>query len=91
MKIIKLDKRHREYNNGFTHAVRFAPTDGHACCAIHDYFTKMYPRDYNSRRRAWEHDKWASVSSKHPWPSRIHWVCVKNEALLTIALLSIEH
>ena len=90
MKVVKLDKRHREYHNGFTHALRFAPNDPNYC-AIYDYFTSMYPRDYDTRRRGWFHEKWASVSSKHPWPSQVHWVCVKNEAFLTIAILTVDH
>jgi len=87
MKVIKLDKRHKEYNNGFTHALRFPPNDPNYC-AIYSYFTKMYPRDY-VQCRGWFHEKWAEVSSKHPWPFQIHWICVKNDALLTMAILSI--
>lgn len=90
MKVIKLDRRHKGYRHGFTHALRFGPVDQNYPL-IYTYFARMYPREYKYHLRTFAHDKWMEVSSKHAYPNQINWICVKNETLLTMALLTIAN
>ena len=84
MKIIKLDKRHREYRHGFTHAFRF---DSYCANAmdIERYLKRAYPGG--------ERIKWCSYFGTRNNYTRysVYWVCVRNDAILTMALLSIDH
>lgn len=95
MKIVKLDRRNRAFKHGFTHAIRFGAGEGISnYMNIKNYLEERYPRP---TRYIWcmaSHikyaGKWETVESKGHYSKRIYWICVKNEALLSMALLSIE-
>ena len=97
MKIVKLDRRNRAFKHGFTHAVRFGK--GESTVNYHklkDYLDERYPRPVTFTHWGYRSEiipyagKWEAVSSAGHWSKRCHWVCVKNEALLSMALLAIN-
>jgi len=81
MKVIKLDKRHRTFKSGFTHALRFDSWCSDANEVVR-YFDRVYPGS--------EHWKWTGhYGSMNAYTRRsVYWICVKNEELLTMAILA---
>ena len=78
MKIVKLNKTHRLYYSGYTHAFRF---------------DSMFSKNYNEIRKSllemfgYDSTKWASWASPRRYP---YWIGVTDEAYLTVALLKAE-
>ena len=84
MRIVKLDNRHRLYKEGFTHAFRFSGwTD--KCRAVESTLSNKYGVSWNNTK-CWG-SYWGKPSRSG---SRIIWIGVRNEALLSQVLLSLK-
>ena len=97
MKVITLDNRHRTFKYGFTHAIRFGNGENtNNYYKLIKYLEERYPRptgNYYSWPSAYYikyGGKWEPIASAGHWKKRIHWICVKNESLLTMALMAID-
>lgn len=97
MKVVKLDKRNRAFKYGFTHAIRFGAGESSVNFSkLKAYLEERYPRPtyrYYTWSRLTPHlyaGSWETVESKGHYSKRIYWICVKNEAVLTMALLAVD-
>lgn len=84
MKVIKLDNRHRLYKEGFTHAFRFNGFEKEYT-AIENVFSRKYGYSWNNSK-CWG-TYWGKTSKNG---SRVIWIGVRNESLVTQALLSVQ-
>ena len=82
MKIVKLDNRHRLFKEGFTHAFRFTSwNEQHR--KISNYFEQKYGYSWDNRKCYGTY--WGKPGRTG---SRIYWIAVRNESLVTQALLA---
>jgi hypothetical protein len=97
MKIIKLDKRHRYYKHGFTAAIKCEEGLSSRSRNIENWLISRYGPE------PWYQDG----KNNHPWVGFIgradrkkfidrwklhpYWICVKNEAVLTMVILSMDN
>lgn len=82
MKVVKLDNRHRLFKEGFTHAFRFTGwTDKQQ--SISRYFEKQYGYSWNNEKCYGTY--WGKRDTNG---SRVYWIGVRNETLITQALLA---
>lgn len=86
MKVVKLNRRYKAYKEGFTHALRFDHWEKHAG-DIEQFLTNRYGSQYS-----WQRDRgqWSSNFGSRPSrsDSRPFWINLKNEADITMILLS---
>lgn len=81
MKIVKLDRRHKMYHEGFRHAVKFALWDP-SSRKFEDKLKELYPREWHNNSGEW---------MTH-WPRyKVYWIGVKHESTITQVLLSLPH
>jgi hypothetical protein len=95
MKIIKLDKRHRYYKYGFTAAIKFDGWDKQSINIENWLISKYGPEPWNQNGK-YKH-MWVGFVGKanrkkfiDRWQPHPYWICVKNEAVLTMAILSMD-
>ena len=81
MKVVKLDRRHKYFKYGYTHALRFESWCYDAG-TVERYLYNTYP---DGRTSIWR-PYFGSVSTKSRY--KIYWICVRNESLLTMAILA---
>jgi len=88
MELVTLDKRHKYYKHGFVAAIR-STNYGYTEFKVDRYLASVYgapPVNHANRI----HNPWIMYST--PWgSSTVYWICVKNPAILTLALLSIDY
>lgn len=81
MKVVKLDKRHKMYHLGFTHAVKFELWDP-SSRKFENKLKELYPREWRNTTGEW---------MTH-WPRyKKYWIGVKNESTITQVLLSTSY
>lgn len=82
-RVVKLDRRHKNYKYGFTHGLRFNGFTNEAIKCEH-MLQNMYPdnRVY-SANRAWTY-YWSSGRTG------IYWINVRHESDITGVLLSLD-
>lgn len=84
MRIVKLDRRHTLHWRGYTHALRFTGRNQDARNVM------------NALTRFYGSEPWMKGENEHPWQSYrserrdrpSFWVGVKDEKMLTLALMS---
>ena len=82
MKIVKLNKTHKLFHEGYTHAVRYTNwSDGASSCE--KTMTSLYgdSANYYSGRSA----RW-----KYYWGRTAYWIGVEDESMLTMLLLAMQ-
>lgn len=82
MKVIKLDRRHRLYKEGFTHAFRF--TNWSDARPLESYYEKQYGYSWDNKKC------YGTFWGKPSAAGRIYWIGVRNESLVTQALLALQ-
>lgn len=90
MKVVKLDRRHKLYHEGFTHAVKF-PSWSSEACRYELTMKKLYPNEYRPTGKGtynWRgNEEWT-----YHWPQRTtYWIGVKHESTITQLMLSISY
>lgn len=94
MKVIKLNRTHKLYHKGFTHAFRGAYASDDDIPRICKYFESVYGSNRLDRNGLWYagfgnsrmkvQTQWGGEYTTNPY-----WIAVRNEADLTAALLVI--
>jgi hypothetical protein len=80
MEIIKLDRRHKMYHEGFRHALRFPQWDPRSR-KIEDKLKELYPKEWRETTGEW---------MTH-WPRyKKYWIGFKNESTITQILLTAD-
>lgn len=92
MKVIKLDKRHRLFRKGMTHAIKFE-NEWDKQHIVENVLRDMYGWEYSN-------DNWSTFRGKvkinrDRWgfsDGRVHpyWIGVRNESDLTMVLLKVN-
>jgi len=86
MKIIKLSKRHKLYQEGYTHALRSVKWEG-SLLLIERKMGEIFGTQYDWRKPT----EWRGTfgSKKNPKTGyRPYYIAVRNESYLTMALLT---
>lgn len=88
MKVVKLNRRYKAYKEGFTHALRFDQWGKHVG-DIEQFLTNRYGRQYLWHKRH-ANSQWTSGVGSRPssTDSRPYWINLRNEADITMILLS---
>jgi len=84
MKTVKLDKRHRAFHDGYTHAYRFDAYSGYAA------WVEMLLRDAYDRH-SWtrkESKVWHSEFGSRQNGCKIFWIYFRDESVITYILLN---
>lgn len=79
MKIVRLNKTHKLFHEGYTHAVRYTNwSDGASSCE--KAMSSLYgdSANYGNRRSGW----------KYYWGRTAYWIGVKDDSMLTMMLLA---
>lgn len=85
MKIVKLDRRHRATNDGFTYALRFSEFTA-SVCLVEQYLTNMYPRSMRRRNAGrWYSEFGYRIRGQSVSP---FWIYFKKEEDITLVLLA---
>lgn len=86
--IVKLDRRHKKYKDGFTHAFRFEHGFCYDAIKCEQILQNMYPdnRSYSANPDHFSYS-WGSNRARRP---RIYWLNVKRESDITMVLLSLD-
>lgn len=92
MKVVKLDKRHRLFRRGMTHAIRFE-NEWDKQRLVENTLTDMYGWGYGNRN--WDTFRGKVKINRDRngfYDSRVHtyWIGVRNEADLTMVLLKVK-
>ena len=92
MKVVKLDKRHRLFCKGMTHAIKFE-NDWDNQRRVENVLRDMYGWEYGNKN--WDTFRGKVKINKDHWGhinGRIHpyWIGVRNEADLSMILLKIN-
>lgn len=85
-RVVKLDRRHKKYKDGFTYGLRF---DGfnHAAMKCEKILQNMYPNNrVYSANPAWTY----YLGSNRTGGSRTYWINVRHESDITGVLLSLD-
>lgn len=92
MKVVKLDRRHRLFRRGMTHAIKFE-NDWDNQRRVENVLRDMYGWEYGNKN--WDtfrgkvkinRDRWGHLDGRvHPY-----WIGVRNEADLTMVLLRVN-
>lgn len=92
MKVIKLDKRHKYYKHGFQAALRFNSTSDKNIRKIEIYLRDTHGQLPWKEHQQKQHPYLCYLSSRGSWKrkSKVYWICVKNPAVLTMALLAVD-
>lgn len=89
MKVIKLNRRYKYYQHGFTHAIKF-PEWTSMSRQVESFLINQYgPEPWTTKEKI-QHP-WIGgyqFHTKRPHPFMFY---VKNEAVITLILLAIEH
>lgn len=93
MKIVKLDRRHKLYHRGFTHAFRGSYGADDSLRKVCDYFTRVYGNNRLDKSGVWYagfgtsrmkvQTNWGGSYKTNPY-----WVAVRSEADITAAVLA---
>ena len=78
MKIVKLNKTHRLYHEGYTHAFRFNGMFSINAMQVRKAMSELYGQDRN---------KWTTWACRKRHP---YWIAVSEEKYLTFAILKID-
>jgi hypothetical protein len=89
MKIIKLDNRYKYFKFGFTHAFKFDKWDA-TSRQLESFMISQYGPEPCYHHQKMRHN-WIGYYGKFGSNRFPYWICVKNEAAITMALLSIDH
>ena len=84
MKVVKLDKRHKLYHNGFTHAFRFDRWNDEAR-VVENKITEKFKGQYSGKWQTY----WGKAKIINQVRFRPYWIGVRNDAIITQVLLSI--
>lgn len=88
MKIVKLNRRFKMYQDGFTHALRWNRWDHSKINPYEKVFAKLYGRaSYDYRTAAWASMFGISQGTNGYKP---YFIYVRNESMITAALLGVE-
>lgn len=93
MKIVKLNRRHKLYHSGFTHAFMGSYGGDSQVYRICDYFTRVYGNNRLDKRGTW----FAGFTSSRitvrtdygtEYTTNPYWIAVRSEADITAAVLA---
>lgn len=93
MKIVKLDRRHKLYHSGFTHAFMGPYGYDPQIFRICDYYARVYGHNQLDKRGAW----FAGFTSSRitvqtdygsKYTTNPYWIAVRKEADITAAVLA---
>jgi len=81
MKVVKLNRTHNLYHRGFTYAFRFTSSWSPGVREIETVLGNLYGVSVNNPN--WDY-YW---NTKKGWDNAIYWIGVKDQSMITLALL----
>lgn len=93
MKVVKLNRTHKLYHNGFTHAFRGNFGAEHELIVVSKYFERVYGARRLDKRGPWYAGFGTSrmkVTNSYggSYTTNPYWIAVRSEADITAALLA---
>jgi hypothetical protein len=87
VKIVKLNRRYKMYDKGYTHAMRWASWNSRECPLYENSLTQLYGwHGYTEGKSVWYAEFGSRVYNRHG-SARPYFIYVKDESVITAALL----
>ena len=91
MKIVKLDRRYKRYQDGYTHALRWHMYDHLSCMQYELALTALYGiHSYNLEKSLWYPEFGSRARNPYGSTRLPYFIYVKKESMITAVLLKVN-
>jgi hypothetical protein len=91
MKVVKLNRTHSLFAQGFTYAWRFQTWDVSRCTKIESILRNMHGYCWDIRRAGWTSRFGTWVQHPNHGATKTYWIAVRDPADITAVTLSLDH
>ena len=91
MKIIKLDRRYKRYNEGYTHALRWPVYEYSSCLQYELALTDLYgSHSFNPEKSLWYPEFGSRAWNPYGSTRRPYFIYLRKESMITALLLRVD-